>query len=81
MVLPPAERGRLRAGRCHGQPRARPLLDYRDGQGLLFSVAAAGTIDEVSARILHAPAEVTRRASRKDMQLMTHGRLTGTHGR
>ena len=26
----------------------RPLLDYYDGQGLLFSVAAAGTIDEVS---------------------------------
>jgi adenylate kinase len=38
----------------------RPLLDYYDGQGLLFSVAAAGTIDEVSERILHAPAEVTR---------------------
>ena len=40
----------------------RPLLDYYDGQGLLFSVTAAGTIDEVSERILHAPAEVTRRA-------------------
>jgi adenylate kinase len=38
----------------------RPLLDYYDEQGLLFSVAAAGTIDEVSERILHAPAEVTR---------------------
>ena len=33
----------------------RPLLDYYDEQGLLFSVAAAGTIDEVSERILHAP--------------------------
>jgi adenylate kinase len=40
----------------------RPLLDYYDRQGLLFSVAAAGTIDEVSERILHAPAEVTRPA-------------------
>jgi adenylate kinase len=40
----------------------RPLLDYYDEQGLLFSVAAAGTIDEVSERILHAPAEVTRHA-------------------
>jgi adenylate kinase len=38
----------------------RALLDYYDGQGLLFSVVAAGTIDEVSERILHAPAEVTR---------------------
>jgi len=36
----------------------RPLLDYYGGQGLLFSVAAAGTIDEVSERILHAPREV-----------------------
>ena len=33
----------------------RPLLDYYGGQGLLFSVAAAGTIDDVSERILHAP--------------------------
>jgi adenylate kinase len=40
----------------------RPLLDYYDEQGLLFSVAAAGTIDEVSERILQAPAEVTRNA-------------------
>jgi adenylate kinase len=40
----------------------RPLLDYYDGQGLLFSVAAAGTIDEVSERILHAPRDVPRRA-------------------
>jgi adenylate kinase len=38
----------------------RPLLDYYDEQGLLFSVAAAGTIDEVSERILHDLAEVTR---------------------
>jgi adenylate kinase len=36
----------------------RPLLDYYGEQGLLFSVAAAGTIDEVSERILHAPREV-----------------------
>ena len=40
----------------------RPLLDYYAGQGLLFSVAAAGTIDEVSERILHAPSDVPRRA-------------------
>jgi adenylate kinase len=40
----------------------RPLLDYYGGQGLLFSVAAAGTIDEVSERILHAPRDVPRRA-------------------
>jgi adenylate kinase len=39
-----------------------PLLDYYEGQGLLFSVAAAGTIDEVSERILHAPRDVPRRA-------------------
>ena len=32
----------------------RPLLDYYDEQGLLFSVAAAGTIDEVSERILRS---------------------------
>jgi adenylate kinase len=38
----------------------RPLLDYYGGQGLLFSVPAAGTVDEVSERILHAPREVTR---------------------
>jgi adenylate kinase len=41
----------------------RPLLDYYGGQGLLFSVAAVGTIDEVSERILHAPRDVPRRAS------------------
>jgi hypothetical protein len=40
----------------------RPLLDYYDEQGLLFSLAAAGTIDEVSERILRDLAEVTRRA-------------------
>jgi adenylate kinase len=40
----------------------RPLLDYYGGQGLLFSVAAAGTIDEVTERILHAPRDVPRRA-------------------
>ena len=40
----------------------RPLLDYYEGQGLLFSVAAAGTIDEVSERILHAPRDVPRPA-------------------
>jgi adenylate kinase len=36
----------------------RPLLDYYGEQSLLFSVAAAGTIDEVSERILHAPREI-----------------------
>jgi adenylate kinase len=51
----------------------RPLLDYYDGQGLLFSVAAAGTIDEVSERILHAPAEVTRRAPPAGGQPATPG--------
>jgi adenylate kinase len=40
----------------------RPLLDYYDEQGLLFSVAAAGTIDEVTERILHAPSDVPGRA-------------------
>src|SRR5918993_345823 len=40
----------------------RPLLDYYKKRGLLFSVAAAGTVDEVSERILHAPRDVTRRA-------------------
>jgi adenylate kinase len=38
----------------------RPLLDYYGGQGLLFSVAAVGTVDEVSERILHAPRDVPR---------------------
>jgi adenylate kinase len=40
----------------------RPLLDYYEERGLLFSVAAAGTVDEVSERILHAPRDVTGRA-------------------
>ena len=40
----------------------RPLLDYYYGRGVLFSVAAVGTVDEVSERILHAPRDVTRRA-------------------
>ena len=51
----------------------RPLLDYYDGQGLLFSVAAAGTIDEVSERILHAPRDVTRRAPDARSQPATSG--------
>lgn len=41
----------------------RPLLDYYEKRGLLFSVAAVGTVDEVSERILHAPRDVTRRTS------------------
>ena len=40
----------------------RPLLDYYEARGVLFSVAAVGTVDEVSERILHAPQDVTRRA-------------------
>ena len=40
----------------------RPLLDYYEERGLLFSVAAVGTVDEVSERILHAPRDVTARA-------------------
>ena len=32
----------------------RPLLDYYEKRGLLFSVAAVGTVDEVSD-IRHAP--------------------------
>jgi adenylate kinase len=40
----------------------RPLLDYYEKRGLLFSVAAVGTVDEVSERILHAPRDVTGRA-------------------
>jgi adenylate kinase len=39
----------------------RPLLDYYEERGLLFSVAAVGTVDEVSERILHAPRDVTGR--------------------
>jgi adenylate kinase len=51
----------------------RPLLDYYDEQGVLFSVAAAGTIDEVSERILHAPAEVTSPAPPAGSQPATSG--------
>jgi adenylate kinase len=39
----------------------RPLLDYYEERGVLFSVAAVGMVDEVSERILHAPRDVTRR--------------------
>ena len=51
----------------------RPLLDYYGGQGLLFSVAAAGTIEEVSERILHAPRDVPRRAPPAGGQPATSG--------
>src|SRR5829696_6264708 len=51
----------------------RPLLDYYDEQGLLFSVAAAGTIDEVSERILHAPRDVPRPAPPTRSQPATSG--------
>jgi adenylate kinase len=51
----------------------RPLLDYYDGQGLLFSVAAVGTVDEVSERILHAPRDVPRRAPPAPSQPATSG--------
>ena len=51
----------------------RPLLDYYDEQGLLFSVAAAGTIDEVTERILHAPRDVTGRAPPAGRQPATSG--------
>jgi adenylate kinase len=51
----------------------RPLLDYYEGQGLLFSVAAAGTIDEVSERILHAPRDVPRHAQPGGSQSATSG--------
>ena len=51
----------------------RPLLDYYDEQGLLFSVAAVGTIDEVSERILHAPRDVPRRAPPARSQPATSG--------
>jgi adenylate kinase len=51
----------------------RPLLDYYDEQGLLFSVAAAGTIDEVSERILHAPRDVPRPAPPARSQPATLG--------
>jgi adenylate kinase len=51
----------------------RPLLDYYDARGLLFSVAAAGTIDEVSERILHAPRDVPRPAPPARSQPATSG--------
>jgi adenylate kinase len=51
----------------------RPLLDYYDEQGLLFSVAAAGTIDDVSERILHAPRDVPRPAPPARSQPATSG--------
>ena len=51
----------------------RPLLDYYEEQGLLFSVAAAGTIDEVTERILHAPGDVSRRAPPARSQPATSG--------
>jgi adenylate kinase len=51
----------------------RPLLDYYGEQGLLFSVAAAGTVDEVSERILHAPRDVPRRAPPARSQPATSG--------
>ena len=52
----------------------RPLLDYYGGQGLLFSVAAAGTIDDVTERILHAPRDVVpRRAPPAGSQPATSG--------
>jgi adenylate kinase family enzyme len=51
----------------------RPLLDYYGGQGLLFSVAAEGTIDEVSERILHAPRDVPRGAPPAGSQPATSG--------
>jgi adenylate kinase len=51
----------------------RPLLDYYEEQGLLFSVAAVGTVDEVSERILHAPQDVPRRALPAGSQPATSG--------
>jgi adenylate kinase len=51
----------------------RPLLDYYEKRGLLFSVAAVGTVDEVSERILHAPRDVTRRAPPAGSQSATSG--------
>ena len=49
----------------------RPLLDYYEERGLLFSVAAVGTVDEVSERILHAPRDVPRRAPAASGQPVT----------
>jgi adenylate kinase len=51
----------------------RPLHDYYDEQGLLFSVAAAGTIDEVTERILHAPGDAPRGAPPARGQPATSG--------
>src|SRR5919112_313659 len=51
----------------------RPLLDYYGGQGLLFSVAAAGTVDEGSESILHAPRDVPRGAPPAGSQPATSG--------
>jgi adenylate kinase len=51
----------------------RPLLDYYEKRGVLFSVAAAGTIDEVSERILHAPRDVPRPAPPARSQPATSG--------
>jgi adenylate kinase len=51
----------------------RPLPDYYGGQGLLFSVAAAGTIDEVTERILHAPRDVPGHAPPAGSQPATSG--------
>jgi adenylate kinase len=41
----------------------RPLLDYYDEREILFTVPAAGTVDEVADRLLATPAEVSRRAA------------------
>src|SRR5215207_477276 len=51
----------------------RPLLDYYEKRGLLFSVAALGTVDEVSERILHAPRDVPRPAPPARSQPATSG--------
>jgi adenylate kinase len=51
----------------------RPLLDYYEKRGLLFSVAAAGTVDEVTERILHAPRDVPRHAPPAGSQSATSG--------
>src|ERR687891_420727 len=49
------------------------LLDYYGGQGLLFSVAAAGTLDDVTERILHAPRDVPSPAPPAHSQPATSG--------
>ena len=51
----------------------RPLLDYYEERGVLFSVAAVGMVDEVSERILHAPRDVTRRHPPAGRQPATSG--------